>query len=163
MFRIFNKIKRPLQLIIPIIFLGFLFAVYKNENERMKYKVQENRIIYNNFKRRTLDILKDNWETSHYDFKLLNRVTFLMNNDNYAQNIFVCFLAASTRFYNVPEIINKYINYINTNPGIWMLITIFMLGIIRGYIPAIDTFELAICSLFCTYLMKIFDLYRNNI
>lgn len=161
----FNKLKSILKVVLPIIFLGILFSIYNDDNDNGKYQAHKNRIIYNNFKKFTLDILKNNYETSNYDFKLLNRVTFMMTHDNFRQTLLICILSAINRFHGVGivNIMNKYIDLINTYPILWLVITLVMLQIIKSEIPVIDTFDLIISIIFCTYLIKFFDLFRNNI
>ena len=163
MLELFNKLKSIIKVLLPIVFLGILFSIYKDDNENVKYKAQKNRIIYNNFKKFTLDILKKNYETSNYDFRLLSRVTFMMTHDNFRQTLIICILSVINRFHGVVNIMNKYIDLINTYPILWLVLTLIMLQIIKSEIPVIDTFDLIISIIFCTYLIKFFDLFRNNI
>lgn len=163
MSELFNKLKSILKVVLPIVFLGILFSIYKDDNDNGKYKAHKNRIIYNNFKKFTLDILKNNYETSNYDFILLNRVTFMMTHDNFRQTIIICILSMLNKFYGIINIFNKYINLINTYPILWLVITVVMLQIIKTELPVIDTFDFIVGIIFCAYFMKFFDLFINNI
>jgi len=163
MSELFNKLKSILKVLLPIVFLGILFSIYKDDNENVKYKAQKNRIIYNNFKKFTLDILKNNYETSDYNFILLHRVTFILTHDNFRQTLLICILSMLNRFYGIINIMNKYVNLINTYPILWLVITVVMLQIIKTELPVIDTFDLIVAIIFCTYFMKFFDLFLNNI
>ena len=156
-----NFINYSLPVLLTVLIIGYLSDPYYDRNSLIK-----KRRIYQKFKNATMSIIIKEWEKSHYDFKKLKKVTYILNVNENAIYCFVLFGIILNFFFlkiNFNSQYLKLLGFIINNPFWGIVSSILIVNCISYFIPVIDTEKILLLTISVNLIEKIYYLNINNI